>query len=421
MPPAFAPAHKTGADAVWRDILVPLCEDLRDDSTAVSLDVVRTIQVEFPELFPDEDTFEGNRAASEQNILLIIGAIREGQDPADLQAPTASMAYLRDAVHSGVPVEAMLRSLRLGHAKLLDIMLDGIRARTTSEEQFAGAASLATAWSFAGIDRLSTLTTVLYAEERGSWMRSAAFSQTETVRAILAGREIDAQTAGQRLRYPLERHHTALMAWVSSAQDDRDAFADLERAVAAAAHSTGLDAVLVQPLGLMTTCAWVASTAPIDPQMLGHMMLDPDLLPGVHLAVGDPGHGPAGFRRSHRQAGEARRVATLTDRPAGSVTRYADIALTALTTVDATQAREFVQAQLGALGALDPAILRLAATLAAYLDGGSSHARAARQLGVHENTVRYRVRQAEDLLGRHVNSDTLELRVALRLAEATRA
>ena len=39
------------------------------------------------------------------------------------------------------------------------------------------------------------------------------------------------------------------------------------------------------------------------------------------------------------------------------------------------------------------------------------------RLHVHENTVTYRLRQAEELLGRSVEKRTLELRVALALTD----
>ncbi len=135
----------------------------------------------------------------------------------------------------------------------------------------------------------------------------------------------------------------------------------------------------------------------------------------VRLAVGEPGAGIDGFRRSHREASEARRVASLAGASAGSVTRYSDVALQALASSDLDQARRFVRARLGAL--LDPeqASARLTETLAAFLDEGGSSGRAAGRLGVHENTVRYRLRQIEDLLGRSVGPGDLELRVALEL------
>jgi DNA-binding PucR family transcriptional regulator len=54
--------------------------------------------------------------------------------------------------------------------------------------------------------------------------------------------------------------------------------------------------------------------------------------------------------------------------------------------------------------------------LAIFLDEGASFVRAARRLGVHSNTVAYRVRRAEAELGHPVTERQLELRCALRLS-----
>jgi len=72
--------------------------------------------------------------------------------------------------------------------------------------------------------------------------------------------------------------------------------------------------------------------------------------------------------------------------------------------------------ELGPLAARDDSTIRLASTLGVFLEEGASFVRAARRLGVHTNTVTYRVRRAEDLLGHKVTERQLELRVALRLA-----
>ena len=47
----------------------------------------------------------------------------------------------------------------------------------------------------------------------------------------------------------------------------------------------------------------------------------------------------------------------------------------------------------------------------------SSATRVAKELFVHQNTVTYRVKRAEELLGRSVTEDPLELVCALVLAE----
>ena len=134
------------------------------------------------------------------------------------------------------------------------------------------------------------------------------------------------------------------------------------------------------------------------------------------VALGRPARGVAGFRRTHEEAGHARRVASLAGRSPGSVTSYDSVALAALATVDLGQASRFVADQLGELAADDDTMRRLAATLRVFLDEQGSRARAARRLGLHENTIGYRIRQAEEILGRSVEENALELHVALVLA-----
>ena len=72
---------------------------------------------------------------------------------------------------------------------------------------------------------------------------------------------------------------------------------------------------------------------------------------------------------------------------------------------------------MGALAAADDTTRRLAATVRTYLDEHGSRGRTAKRLNIHENTVSYRLRQAEELLDRSVDNGTLELRVALALAD----
>ena len=140
----------------------------------------------------------------------------------------------------------------------------------------------------------------------------------------------------------------------------------------------------------------------------------------MRVALGEPASGIDGFRRTHAEAAEARRIATIARRPAGSVTRYGQVTLSALATGDLPRAREFVARELGPLAGDDDVSLRLAGTLRAYLDEQTSRSRTAKRLGIHENTVSYRVRQAEELLGRRIDERSLELHVALALADVVR-
>jgi DNA-binding PucR family transcriptional regulator len=100
------------------------------------------------------------------------------------------------------------------------------------------------------------------------------------------------------------------------------------------------------------------------------------------------------------------------------VTRYGDVALLAVLCADTERARALARAELGPLVADDEQTCRLRDTLAAYLACGESHVAAAKQLFVHQKTVAYRVRHAEQLLGRRVGERRAELEAALLLYRA---
>jgi DNA-binding PucR family transcriptional regulator len=80
-------------------------------------------------------------------------------------------------------------------------------------------------------------------------------------------------------------------------------------------------------------------------------------------------------------------------------------------------ARRFVRDELGGLAAGTERAQRIRDTLLAWLAVGSQ-ARAATELGVHENTVRLRIRVAGEELGTALTERRTELLVALRLCEA---
>jgi DNA-binding PucR family transcriptional regulator len=131
--------------------------------------------------------------------------------------------------------------------------------------------------------------------------------------------------------------------------------------------------------------------------------------------VGTPTQGIAGFAVSHREAQTALRIAAQSPRPQ-TLTLFADVEVVALISQSGDAARRFVDRTLGGLAAANETAQRLRETVLALLSAGSVDA-ASRQLVVHKNTVRYRVAQAEELLGHPVVDAPIELALALRYHE----
>jgi len=120
---------------------------------------------------------------------------------------------------------------------------------------------------------------------------------------------------------------------------------------------------------------------------------------------------------SHDEALVTRRVVELRSLRPGTVVGYRAADLTALLTADPVEAVRFTEAELGQLLEDTDDAARLRATIRVYLEENLSAARAARRLGIHRNTVVYRVKQTERLLGHPIDRRRLQLEVALRLSE----
>jgi DNA-binding PucR family transcriptional regulator len=83
---------------------------------------------------------------------------------------------------------------------------------------------------------------------------------------------------------------------------------------------------------------------------------------------------------------------------------------------DLPRARAFVAAQLGPLASATEPVERLRDTMLAFLTSGGSATKVAKELYVHQNTVAYRIKKAEEMLGRKISAGPLELTCALKLA-----
>jgi DNA-binding PucR family transcriptional regulator len=85
----------------------------------------------------------------------------------------------------------------------------------------------------------------------------------------------------------------------------------------------------------------------------------------------------------------------------------------ALMCADVGAVRAWVLDVLGDLGIDDEGHRRLRETLWEFLSAGGSFTAVAERLLLHRNTVRYRIRRAEDALGHGLESDRLNIEVAL--------
>ena len=383
-----------------------------------ALEMAQAIHDGIEELGPElrEDTLVSCRA----NIGLVCRMMLDGGDPRVAQPPHEALQYAREFVPRGLAIEALMRSYRIGHQVFWQHILDGLQTRFASHDELAEAVAYCSDWTFAYVDSVSAAITEAYVTERERWVRSAAAMRSDEVRAILEGQDVDEQSASRRLRYELGRTHVGVLVWGEGPEDPDRTMVTFERIAQEVGHMVGGTDVLYVPMGSNVLAAWIGLRDEPELSLVGELRPPDAVQARARIALGEPATGIDGFRRTHHEAQQARRVASLLKRSPGNCVRFHDVALNALLSTDLVEARRFVDRELGELGEESDAGRRLAATLKVFLEEGSSFVRAARRLGVHENTIAYRVKRACELLGHGIDDRQLEVRVALALADVLR-
>ncbi|GAB2642777.1 hypothetical protein GCM10027270_33900 [Nocardioides ginkgobilobae] len=317
----------------------------------------------------------------------------------------------RESAQTSLPLETLNRIYRIAQQGTWEYTTELISAVDDSRPERTEL--LIYLWERASdwIDRSINETSRVYHEARRHIDVGRNALWLETVSRVLDGNLLEGRRVSAELGgYPIADHHTALIVTTS---EQRQTMEDLEDACRHLAADLGLRQPLVVRPGGRQLWIWAATRRP--------MPLDPGFTPsegpaqGMRIAIGASKPGLVGFASSHWQA---RRTLGVVHPDRKGVHQYDQMELLVLLGCDET-VDDFIRRTLGDLGgALDHQV-RLRHTVASYLAAGGSVDRAASQLSVHRNTIRYRLQQASALLGRDVGAMSSELTIALRHLDVT--
>ncbi|MFT4201776.1 PucR family transcriptional regulator [Gordonia sp. (in: high G+C Gram-positive bacteria)] len=218
------------------------------------------------------------------------------------------------------------------------------------------------------------------------------------VALVLEGAPIDDARAESQLNYRLTGPQTAVVLSGTGMPMRR-----LEAVCDAIMAASGLDRRLTVLAGVDRLWVWF----PGD-----RLDVDEAQVPeGIRVAIGLPGVGREGFRRSHFQAlsadqtlvglGSARRVV-----------RYDELALIGALSDDRQIVDDFVQQTLGELAAADP---DLRECMRVWFDEQCNSTATAARLFTHRNTVVRRLARAEELLPGGLSRNAIAVAAALEI------
>jgi DNA-binding PucR family transcriptional regulator len=382
-------------------------------AAAVSEDVYKEILREIQPLNDDKPLLALLAASVDSNVNTCLQIMQHRIDLAAVQTPTVAVEYARRLAQRGTPLTALLRAYRLGHTCFSDWLVTEL-ARQAGDAEMITATTLSMSKIVAGyVDQTSEEMVAAYTQARENWLRNGSAARAARIRGLLSDERIDVSTAEATLGYRLRQYHVGLVCWAGDATGTADEITRLERAigqVAAQAACSGDPVFLPRdessawawlPLGIRDTFdAAPASAADADAD--------------IHFAFGDAARGPAGFCLTHRQAIAAQAVALAAASAPPRVVTFNEVAPIAMMLGSASLLRAWVLGTLAGLATDDEHHARLRDTLLVFLQSGGSFKATAERLVLHKNTVQYRIRKAEESLGRPVGENRHDVELALQ-------
>jgi DNA-binding PucR family transcriptional regulator len=381
---------------------------------AVSAAVLQAIVREIPQLEEDKQLLALLVSSVDANVETCLQIMEHRIDLAAVQAPAAAVEYARRLAQRGTPLTTLLRTYRLGHARFSDWLLREL-GRHADDGQVISAATLSMSQIVAAyIDQTSEEMVAAYTQERDHWLRNQNAARAARVRRLLSGDRSDLRAAEATLGYRLRQYHVGVVCWVADKSGTADELTRLERAVGQVAVQAACagDPVFL-PRDESSAWAWLplgirdrfdsagASTAGVSAD--------------IRFAFGDPAKGPGGFCLTYLQAMAAESVSLAARARAPRVLTFAEVAPIAMMIGSADLLRGWVRGTLAGLAIDDEHHARLRETLLVFLENGGSYKATAERLLLHKNTVQYRIRRAEESLGRPAAESRHDVELALRV------
>lgn len=420
----WAPADRPGPTLACMKQHVPSAADsaalivaqLSKRIDAVSDTIRQYLLSAIPELREQPQLLPLLRDSVAHNIETVFSAIQHDIAIDDVRPPPTAVEYARQLARRGAPANALIRAYRLGQQTLLNIVLDEVRVMNLDAPSTLDVFQEITGITFRYIDHISQQVTAAYQVERELCLATQNTARAMRVRELLDPGPVDIDATGAEIGYALRRTHLAVVVSYSGAAQG-DELARLERFVRALAEAVDSQGAPLFIAGdRITGWAWIPVAVGTDAVLRARRFAEEQRQPPF-LSLGDPLPGVDGFRRSHRQALDARAVVAAGP-SAASVVAYGDpgVSVAALHTENLAAMKIWVGETLGPLASATESDERLRDTLRVFLQNGSSYKAAAAELCMHFNTVRYRVQRAEERRGRPITmTDRLDVELALLL------
>ncbi|QLL05237.1 PucR family transcriptional regulator [Mycobacterium vicinigordonae] len=404
--------------------VVMIVTRLQKQTEEISTTMRKALEEQIPELGADARMSEMLAAGIQANIETIFDALLRNIPVAGLSAPPAALDYARRAAQHDLPVTVLIRGYRLGQRNMTQRVFAELQALDIQTNTKVAVIEAITTKVLEYVDRVSQLVVAEYEAERSHWLENQDSIRAMRVRDVLIdSADVDSEKASATIDYPLHERHLALIGWYPERAAPADALSRIQRFIRVLASTVDTSS---NPLFAVAdhTSAWIwlpfrsaPSRVVADIRAFARGRAD-----SPHMALGAVGTGVAGFRRSHRQAQRVRAAVLargweqpsaqpIPDRTIAAATDP-DMVAAALLGTGAAEIRGWVADVLGALASDTADDARLREALRVFLQSGSLHEVAARELNVTFTALKSHLERAVARRGRPID-DRLDVELAL--------
>ncbi|HEU4513607.1 MAG TPA: helix-turn-helix domain-containing protein [Nocardioidaceae bacterium] len=355
-------------------------------------------------------------ASVEGNIATILHMLRNDIPLSRVQPITAATEYAIRLAQRGIPATSLRRAYHFGSDDLLAQMFEEVRELDVDPDTRLRLLHHLAGWTHSYVDWITRMVLAAYDDERRQVEERSASIAASLVRALLDEAPGAHVGFSERTGYSLEQHHVAGVLWIAAANPAVDHTERLRSLAGALARATSSTSPFFTAVDRSTAWVWFGrgtDAGELSPTAVRTVLTEHG---DARLALGQVGRGVDGFRRSHRQAGAAREVASVS-RSGQQVIAHGDraVAVVSMLLHDMNALTQWVSDVLGPLAANNDNAARLRETLLTLLVSGGSYQVTAEQLMLHRNTVKYRVGRAVELRGRGLEDDRLDVELALEV------
>jgi DNA-binding PucR family transcriptional regulator len=405
----------SGVGSVPISVIARQMAMIRDDFIP---DVFEMMKAEIRGLNYDARMLDLWKASLTESVDAGIDYLDRGLPEYLLEAPEAALVYARAAAQRDVPLSALVRAHRIGHARFQQVAM-GFASVLEPAQRVPTITELVNRTN-RFIDLMADEITMAYEQEHDRWVSRRGGLQQRWVGELLSGRPVDVKRAEKALHYRLDRLHLAAMLWLDDAVISRDVVALFEQVRSVLAAEVGaIGRTLMVPTDEREARLWFSvRTPPKERPLIRSRVRTAFEAAGfrARLACGRAEDGLSGFRASLKQAERVKAVVLAGgDRPSARVVFYSEVAPIAFMASDMDELRCFTADVLGELGIDDERNQWLRDTLREFLARNRSYVATADAMVLHRNTIQYRVTQAMELCGQDFNDPDAVFRVQTAL------